>query len=435
MKYARHSSFIAALLTLGCGDDAAKDAVADTTPDTVADTTPGTETGTSVEDVPIDTAPDTAPDTSALCGSIMCDEPPAAECSEDRLAKLTYRSPGSCEQDASGFPLCRYPVQEQRCAEGESCRLVNDVPQCGPPRNTCEVPLSRAGSFISAAHLPAGPEDACCFDYDGDGSVDNGLAELASSVAPLFDASVQEFIDAFIRRGLNAYLLQYWGLDSPIEDDVVGLDMLLGLDPDGVYEDNLLGTERFQVRSASYDGPTPRSRFATASIHGGHLVASSPGMGFIMPLTDDYFPAALQDVRFDAHVSLGDNGRGLNIGAMSPDTYGARFGALFPLSEVFRAVNAFAAGSCPCLDTSGQDLVFQGPDGWQCRQGNSTACSPDDPDESTCIDLNGFCGAVILLLRPDIGDSFSVGIWIQGVSASFEGLVDADGSAPECPAP
>src|SRR5262245_7417430 len=98
MLNARHPSFLAALLILGCGDDAAQDAVADTSPDTsadTADTTPGTDSDTGAEDAPVDTTPDTEPDTSAFCGSIMCDEPPAAECAEDRLAKLTYRSPGS----------------------------------------------------------------------------------------------------------------------------------------------------------------------------------------------------------------------------------------------------------------------------------------------------------------------------------------------------
>src|SRR5262249_19693631 len=151
-------------------------------------------------------------------------------------------------------------------------------------------------------------------------------------------------------------------------------------------------------------------------------------MSFLLPLTDDFFAAAVRDVRLDAAVVLGGNGRGLELRAVAPDTRGARFGALFPIAEVYRAVNAFASGSCPCLDLGGGDLVTQGPDGWRCNAAVTAACSPDDPDESLCIDLASYCGAALLLLHPDVGDAYSVGLWIEGVSAGLDGFVTADGS-------
>jgi len=416
-----------------CGDDGGSSAAPDTAApaDTTAppDTT-GVADGTSPEVSEVaDTSADTDP---VLCGSITCNEPPAPECTPDLAARRTYGAVGTCEFDAGGWPLCRYPVNDTRCAEGESCRMEGGTPRCGPPRTTCEVALAKTASWVSAARLPSGPEDACCFDFDGDGVVDNGMAELAAAVAPLYDADVQEFVDAFIQRGLNAFLLQYRGLDNSANDNSVDVDVLIGLDPDGIYENNLLGTQDFKVRGQSYEGPTPRSTFPEANIVNGRLSASGDSMSLLMPLTEDLFAAGLRDVRFEASVTLGDNGRGLTVGPVGADVHGARLGALFPLSELYRAVNEFASKSCPCLDLGGGDLVSPTADGWRCNNVVSAACSLDDPDESMCASLASYCGAALILLKPDVGDAFSIGIWLEAVSANLDGFVATDGSPLRC---
>jgi len=435
-----------ALCLVGCGGsgDLPVDTAADTT--VPPDTSPAQDTDdtSAAEVVPetIDTAagPDTSaevtPDTAhevTVCGSVACDAPPSPGCSPDRLAAWTYGDDAACNVDGNGFPLCSYPVSDTRCGEGEACRVDGDGPLCAPPRTTCEVALSRLGTWISAAHLPASDGEACCFDFDGDGEVDNGLADLAQALAPLFDANAQDFIDAFIQRGLNAYLLQYRRLDGIASDADVGVDLLLGFDEDGNYADNLLGTERFAVRTASYDGPSPRSSFNSASFMAFVLRARSSSLAFPLPLTDAPLNAGLGDVRIDARATIGDNGRGLALGAVADDVLGARFGALFPLSEVYRAINAFARESCACLDLAGGELVVSNGGGWQCRTAGSSACNPGDPDEAACIDLASYCGAVLVLLKPDVADSISIGLWIQGVSAGFGGFVDAAGEQPLCP--
>lgn len=422
-----------ALAIAACGDDGAASAAPDTTtpgdttapPDTTAAGDSAGPEVTEVADIGAD--PDVV-----VCGSITCNEPPAPECTPDLSARRTYGAVGACEFDDGGWPLCRYPVSDTRCPMGEACRMEGGTPRCGPPRNTCEVALAKTASWVSAARLPSGPDDACCFDYDGDGAVDNGMAELAAAVAPLYDADVQEFVDAFIQRGLNAFLLQYRGLDDATNDNSVDIDVLIGLDPDGVYDNNLLGTQAFKVRGQSYDGPTPRSTFPEATITNGRLSASGDAMSLLMPLTDDLFAAGLRDVRFEATVTPGANGQGLSIGPVGADVHGARLGALFPLSELYRAVNEFASKSCPCLDLGGNDLLSQNADGWQCNDAVSAACSLDDPDESMCASLASYCGAALILLKPDVGDAFSIGIWLEAVSADLDGFVATDGSTLRC---
>ncbi len=444
------------VLLMACGGDgpragdaaALSDATvaADTSaaPDTTPDLAPDSDDGDGAGDT-FDTSRDAQSDATTgdvaasevadgvMCGSIACDDPPPSGCSPDRLATWTFGAEAACELDAGGFPLCRYPLSDARCAEGDACRVEEERAICAAPRTTCEVALGRIGTWISVARVPADESEACCFDFDGDGQIDNGLADLAAALQPLFAAGAQAFVDAFIQRGLNAYLLQYRRLDGIASDSDVGVDVLLGLDVDGNHADNLLGNERFAVRMASYDGPAPRSTFGTAAFSGFVLRARSANLAFPLPLADAPFAAALGDVRLDARVTFGDNGRGLTLDAVGADVHGARFGALFPVSEVYRAVNAFARGSCACLDLAGSDLVVASGGGWQCASPGSSACNPEDPDESQCIDLATYCGAALLLLRPDVADSISIGLWIQGLSAGFSGFVDAHGDVPECP--
>lgn len=436
------SAVVALLMAVaGCGgDDGAADIGADTVfvpdVDVAADGTPdgAPDAETTAPDTTPDIAGDTASDTLGpdvvMCGSEACVDRPTAGCSPDKLSRWSYRADPICQDDAGGFPMCVWPLSDDRCVEGEACRVENGGAICAPPRDTCEVALSRFGTWISAARLPTGADDACCFDYDGDGTVDNGLAELAQSIAGIFDSNPQGFIDAFILRGLNAYLLQYTGLDSVFDDAGLRVDVLVGYDKDGDPGDNLLGTERFLVRTGSYDGPSPVGTLASAVIDDGVLTGRSATMRFPMPLTADLFVAEVRDVRLEGQVFLGGNGRGLSLEGSGG---GARFGALFPLAEVYRAVNAFARDTCACVDTGGADLVSNASGTWQCHAADSAACNPADPEESLCIDLAGYCSAALLLLRPDVGDAFSVGLWLEGASAGFDGFVGPDDQPPVCP--
>lgn len=411
--------------------DATLDGAADSVADAIANDTgaPDASDGTGATD----SAPDTLGPDVVMCGSEACVDRPAPGCSPDKLSRWSYTADPFCQDDAGGFPMCVWPLTDARCLEGEACRVEGDSALCAAPRDTCEVALSRFGTWISAARLPSGDDDACCFDFDGDGTVDNGLAELAQSVAGLFDSDPQAFIDAFVERALNAYLLQYTGLDSVFDDAGLRVDVLVGYDKDGDPTDNRLGTERFLVRTGSYDGPNPVGTLASSVIADGVLSGRSATMRFPMPLTADLFIAEVRDVRLEGQVYLGANGRGLTLEGTGAGGHGARFGALFPLAEVYRAVNAFAHDTCTCLDTAGADLVSNADGFWQCHAADSAACNPADPDEARCIDLAAYCSAAILLLRPDVGDAFSVGLWLEGVSAGFDGFVTGDDAPPECP--
>jgi len=442
----RAGAYAALSLALGCGDAAR-------TPADTADADSGDTAviaDTAIDDSAVDSGvteiiPDTVATDSAavdgasevevvMCGSIACDDPPPQGCSPDRLALWSHAAEGVCDVDAGGFPLCTYPVSDTRCIEGEACRVEGDDAICAAPRTTCEVALGRTATWVSAARLPADESEACCFDFDGDGRIDNGLGDLAAAIAPLFGTSAQAFIDGFIQRGLNAYLLQYRRLDGIASDADVGVDVLLGFDADGDYANNLLGNERFAVRTASYDGPRPQASFAAASFSAFVLRARSAELDLPMPLSDEPFAPKLRDVRFDARATIGDNGRGLEFGPVAEDVLGARFGALFPLTEVYRAVNTFARGSCGCFDLGRVvDLVVESGGRWECSAVGTSACNPEDPNESVCIDLAAYCGAALLLLQPDVADSISIGLWLRGLSAGLDGFVDAGGNPPTCP--
>lgn len=426
------ASVIISLGLLACGDDAAP---ADTASPDLPDTVDTTQAETAIEaTAEAETTADVPPSETGevdLCGGITCDDIPSAECSPDRTSVWAFGQAGSCEVDADGFSLCRYPINETRCTGEQACIVGPTGPACATPVETCDVALSPAATWISAVRIPTPDTTPCCFDFDGDGDIDNGLADLVATMSPLFDANPQNFVDKFIARGLNAYLLQYRGLDDLANDASIGIDMLIGFDADGDYNDNLGGTEQFKVRAPSFAGATPKSSFATASTSNFVLRARSPNMGFLMPLAVDPFAAAVRDVRLDARVILGDNGRGLTLGAVGQDL-GARFGALFPLSEVFRAINTYVKDACGCLDLAGLDLITEQGGGWQCESAGSSACNPEDDDESICIDLAGYCSAAVLLVTPDVGDSISLGFWLQGLSAGLDGFVDANDQALVC---
>jgi hypothetical protein len=172
---------------------------------------------------------------------------------------------------------------------------------------------------------------------------------------------------------------------------------------------------------------------SSATASNGTLRARGAAMELLLPLTTEFFGLRVTELRLDGRVALGDNGRGPSLTPLAADVHGARLGALVPISEIYRAVNAFATDACACLDIGGQSLVVQSAGGWQCNRAGTSACDSGDPDESICIDLATYCSAALLLVSPDVADSISIGLWVHGVSATLQGFVGADGAGLECP--
>lgn len=385
---------------------------------TISDTqedTQGEETGSDVDDGPLQP-----------CDALTCDTPPEDRCADDRQSVELYRE-GRCEEDEKQRAQCIYEPTISTCTGNEVCVKRDGAFSCAVPEQTCEVLLSEHATWIASLTLPNRSEP-CCFDFDGDNQVDNGLREILR----LMEANPQGFLDEFTARGRNSFILEYEGLADLSQPQQISANLLIGFQRHGPPEGLLDKLEPFEIRDSGYDGPQPLSRFDEVTIEDGRLIAHAERLDFPLAVTENTpFFAQLEDVRLEAEVQAGPGGRGLRLGGKEGEP-GARFGALMPRSEVIRAVNAFVDEQCGCLDIHGPSLITPDGDDYTCQRALSSACSKSDTNENTCIELANHCWIGVPLLQPDVGEYVSLGVWIQGGPADLQGFVDTKDKQLTC---
>src|SRR5690606_35171653 len=108
-----------------------------------------------------------------------------------------------CEADLFACP----PVTDEcDCDEtteiciGGTCEPLTAIDEYEPAENW---------SYVSRLHLPGADDDECCFDFDNDGLIDNGLATSLLPLLSGFVGDIQETIDDAFEGGDISLLLEW----------------------------------------------------------------------------------------------------------------------------------------------------------------------------------------------------------------------------------
>ena len=417
---------------------------------------PGGNDVTSPEpDAATDTAMDTVMDTATDAGptDVAEDVPAADPCDPNPcLAKAaecvgtvatTYTTPGTCTA-VDGAATCEFATDQETDCTADSKVCSNGA--CVDGGDPSAYTFSDQASFVKAMRIPGKDDDPCCFDYTGDGAPDNALGGLLGLVAQFAPGTdVNGMIQSSIADGTIAILLEYVGLDAA--NAAADADLTMngfygayatfqagGTTPD--YDTALTGEGHFTVDPNSFiEGTaTPLISFAGAKIQGGVLTAGPSLFTLNFPLMGMLLSASVNGTQIEANVTaqMTDSASGLQFND-------AKLGGYVKAEELAGAINAIMNG-CTCLGLS-TDLITFDPyatkpklacDADAQNQIGSNTCTPDDGicnDVATNISI--VClGAGFISLDVDSDDngfvdSISVGVRLDGVAATIDGLTPA----------
>ncbi len=245
----------------GSGDDAGD--VGDDIADAGADTT----------DVADDTATDVAPDGSG-------------DDAGDAGADAADATP-----DAEPWPF-DYPepecVADDDCAEGQGCVGGG----CFDPIAPEDYAFDGALAYARDLWLPTTREEACCFDLDGDGFIDNSLSNLleACDGRPGATVGALEQLNTFLEYGELALLLHLRGV-GPGEDGPVEVAMFTGSNdidsdgnPDDTWDARRAGDGTYLIDASVFGDYGSNVQYGAAEVTDGVLRTTSAGFAAAWPI-------------------------------------------------------------------------------------------------------------------------------------------------------
>lgn len=447
---------------VACEDDSGT--VADTTvteTTTQTDTNVGSEATTAAEvtaesetTVPSETTGSETTPTDPCAEPNPCTHPPAKGC-DDMGMVVTYAATGTCtDANHDGTAECDYAPTETACTDNKVCAGG----ECVAGADACDYTFDAKASFVTSIKLgnKDGQPDACCFDFNGDGKVDNKLGSILKSFASLFD--VDKTITDQIAAGKLILLLETKDLGADIVNDTdLALYGFYGEDAREGTHDNTDGMGHFKSYKASFQPGTqqPLIAFENATIATSVLKAGPSLFQLSIPIVGAQLDIKVSETKIEADAIDGPNAEGgLALGQTG---LGAKLGGVIAKTDLVSALNAYIA-TCECVNfqvcagtkkacetdaecttgakkcvTTAADHILIGTDGL-CNEAATDTCGTDD---AACAQIPGFCSVVLAALSPDVDldgdgtkDGISVGVWVKATSATIDGVVDMSGEPP-----
>lgn len=449
------------------GDDPVDTGTDDTGADTDAgggDTDAGTDEGTDMgADLGTDETPDMPPVPDEICdneidddgdGDVDCAD---SDCADGAICNPVENCADGIDNDGDGDIDCA----DADCAGTLACEDNACDPACTGDQEciggACIDPVALedyvpAGTWSYIANLKVpengGPAE-CCFDFTGDGEIDNGLAQLLGLLGGLvgdLDATIEEaFVDGSI-----TLLAEYRGEDVDAWKAEPRLSFWLGSNdvdgdgtPDQDYDARFDGEGTFQVDSAVYTDYGAPIQFNSCTYDAGELLTDPSIFVLTLPL-DDLLPGLgdlslqIDSARLEAVLDNTDPTTSINDTIDDVEYGGAKLGGILKLAQIFDALDR-AARTCTCAEgidgTSAVIVHGENADRGRytaaCAQTsyNVDACGADN---SFCTDiLNQVCGyasviAAIPLADLDtdnsgVPDAITVGARLTMVNANIAG--------------
>ena len=350
------------------------------------------------------------------CDPNPCTEPPADTC--EGATPLVYEPEGECIfiGDTSS---CSYTFSEGEPCEGDTFCSEGACVTGGPPSEFGADASVITEMVIAAANEP---ED-CCFDFDNDGQVDNGVGNLLGTLGSfLGDVDLDGSLAEAIGDGSVTIVLEAIGVDDVENDDSVDVQGYVGY-----YDDE--GDLLIQPGSFNPDG-TPLVYFAEGEISDGTASMGPSDFQTSLPLAGFNLSLEVKEARGQTEVSVSEDGGKF-------DMSDGKLGGLIPFGDIVSTLN-MVAGSCDCLDLGGNNMFdLTGEDSIACSGAfNDASPSCSDADGSLCTGLAGIadqkflvCNIGLGLIKPDIdtdfngkGDHFSVGLRFTGEADTIAGM-------------
>ena len=334
------------------------------------------------------------------------------------------------------------------CVDLPECELVCERP-CEDIDGECVCPwdgsFTGSYSYITRIQIPERGTDAeCCFDLDGDGDIDNGLALwLGALVALGEDIDFGDFaFDEAIRAGDITQIFE-WGRGAD-ENGFWAYEATNDLDDDGSpdteWRDRADGRGTFRILADSLDERGAFAQFNAATHVDGWVEATAEefDLGLRVPMgVFGGIELRLVDARFSGPIS--ETPTGFASGEEEFDIDGElipfgtwQLGGVVPL-EVFAESLEEEAAACACAEFDLSEPILRYGDTGEYYE---LACAQTPGGDCTLED-GEFCGNISLLCsflpslpsfglndidldENGVGDALSVGLRLTAVGATLD---------------
>jgi hypothetical protein len=355
-------------------------------------------------------------DIRPTCATTTCPVGPLPYCDVDHANAIATET--TCEDTADG-PVCGLREVVTPCDDSAAglcllgaCTTI-DGGRCNWQwgENLAIMDEFRFGNHSDEIDPATGePVDACCFDFTGDGKIDNSWSASLRALAP-FLGDANEVLANQFKNGLAWNGLDVRGLDDIENDpqvDLIGLLLVPDADNDGKHPRS--GEATTKVRGASFrEGTTLPRISASGAIINGRFVSETARFVILLGGERARVELLFRGARIEGDVSFDENGRGIVFDGPGG---GAHLGGYVVQSELFDAVNRDIADTCVCRST--------GPNGEPLDPANGTCFPAADP---SCEDPDPVCN----LLHGPLCESF-VSFYQPDFDADGDGVLDSQTS-------
>jgi hypothetical protein len=326
-------------------------------------------------------------------GNELCDgdcPSTAADC-DDADACTTEMVMGSdCQSQCVYQPVTT--CGQDGCCNG-TC--LND-PDC-METDLCGQPVSQNNSEPASVIATFAIEDqSCCFDYTGDNQPDNSLGQLLqiAGARQSTNAGLQQSIDS----GAQAIILEHDGINGIANTPSYTINVLDGA-PQCFQTPDAQGGNFYEINPSSYDAAgQPLATLPMANSTGGLittgmgnliLIVDFVGAGLVLPIRLAQLQATLAPNR----SSLPDKGIALDGGTL---------GGIVKLTEMYDAINDFAANNCTCYTNSNPNnpdlVIYSSASNASCNSSISANACGNSGVDGACRELRDtFCNQIGLI--------------------------------------
>ena len=427
------------MVAVGCGDDTTStndvgspDVVDDTGTDTAPDAEPDAEPDIPTPDEVCDDEVDNDQDGDTDCedDDCICPEP------ED--------SNETCSDGIDNDLDESIDCEDDDCADTAACNCDVELRggECPP---TWDETFGGAMSYIRNIQIPERGTDAeCCFDFDDDGDIDNGLGLLVGALGALGqDLDIGATIEEALAGDSIAILFEW---DKGAEGN--GFWVYLGTndttgdgEPDQSFEDRSAGSGVFQLLPEGLDEFGSLIQFNTATVDGDVTTAGPSLFRINIPIDTEGFSLDLDLTIEQATIQGATQEDATGVASIDEESEdadgeliefgGLALGGVVPLDQIGALLNDLVSG-CACAGFNPDEPVIEyGDDGTTynlfCAQTPDGECTADDG--TICENISLVCSFLPSLpsfglndIDTDgngVGDALSVGIRLSAVGATL----------------
>jgi hypothetical protein len=265
---------------------------------------------------------------------------------------------------------------------------------------------------------------SCCFDMTGDGSPDNGLGVLLTSVGQL--EGLNESVAESIASGDLTIIVEHAGL-TDLAGGSFTANFWLGERDDTSSPINAAGSNGVMIDPESIDqGTQPTAYLPMGELAGGSVTAGPGTVNLAIAIVGLNLNLLISNAKISADVDL-DN-TSLEGGVALTN---GKLGGYVLADDIISAVNSVAS-TCECLGLEGELLEKDASGIYQCATPDTAGCDENVSEESTCLTLVDQCA--LLALLPDlstdvdvngdgVNDAVSVGATFTAAGAIIGGIL------------